>query len=84
MNAKRAFRGGWWAFGDMNGDLKEKKFTKWESPDEDGEISNLMPGEERPDVEQMVKEGWVFSQRFDYLEITQDDTGDDIIIEFVE
>ena len=57
-NPKRAFMSGWWTFGDLeNGDLKDKKFAKWELPGEDGDISNLMPGEEQPDIGQMEKEG---------------------------
>ena len=65
-------------------DLKEKRVAKWELPDEDGDISNLMPGEERPDIEEMEKDGWVFSQKFDDLKITEDDTGDDVVVEFVK
>lgn len=44
----------------MDTDLKEKKFAKWSLPDEDGDLSSLMPGEERPDIEQMEKDGWLF------------------------
>lgn len=85
MNPKRAFAASWWAFGSMHdGELEGKKFAKWERPGEDGEISNLMPGEERPDVEQMEKDGWVFSQRFDYLEMAEEDGGDGVIVEFTE
>ena len=57
MNSIRAFQSPWWAFGDMEGDLKDKKFAKWTLPDEDGKISNFFPGEERPDVVQMEKDG---------------------------
>lgn len=60
INPMRGFRSGWWAFGDMDTDLKEKKFAKWSLPDEDGDLSSLMPGEERPDIEQMEKDGWLF------------------------
>ena len=83
MNPKRAFRCGWWAFGDMDGDLKEKKFADWSLPGENGRISNLMPGEERPDVVQMEKDGWVFSRNED-LEFTEDDAGHEVVIEFVK
>ena len=43
-----------------------------------------MPGEERPDVEQMEKEGWIFSQRFDNLKMTEDEVGREVLIEFVK
>lgn len=26
----------WWAFGDLHGDLKGKKFARWQLPDADG------------------------------------------------
>ena len=42
-----------------------------------------MPGEQLPDVEQMEKEGWVFSHGFDDLEVTED-TEHDVIVEFIE
>ena len=83
MNPRRAFRCGWWAFGDMDGDLKEKKFAAWTLPDDNGWIRNLMPGEERPDVAQMEKDGWAFSQNED-LEFTEDDGGHEVVIEFVK
>ena len=58
MNPKRAFRCSWWTIGHTNGgDLKEKKFAEWVFPDEGGDIINLMPGEERPDIEQIEKDG---------------------------
>ena len=85
MNPKRAFRCGWWTFGDVeHGDLKEKKFAKWVLPDADGDIINLMPGEERPDIEQMEKDGWVFSQGLDNLEMTEDDAEHEAVVEFVK
>ena len=83
MNPKRAFQSPWWAFGDMDGDLKDKKFAKWTLPDENGRISNLFPGEERPDIMQMEEDGWVFSRNED-LEFTEDDAGHELIIEFVK
>ena len=67
-----------------DGDLKEKKFAEWVLPDENGEIMNLMSGEERPDVEQMEKDGWVFSQAFDNLEMSEDDEEREVVIEFLE
>lgn len=82
-NPKRLHWPGWWTFGDLNDDLAAKKFAKWELPDEDGEISNLMPGEQRPDIVQMEKDCWVFSQRFDSLEVT-DNKGHRVTVEFVE
>ena len=85
MTPKRAFRCGWWTFGDMNGgDLKEKKFAEWVLPDEDGDVINLMPGEKRPDIEQMEKDGWVFSQRLDDLEMTEAEEENEVVVEFVE
>ena len=85
INHKRMFSSRWWAFGDMDyGDPKEKKFARWVLPDQDGDISNLMPGEERPNVEQMEKDGWVFSQGLDDLEMTEDDAGHEVAVEFLE
>jgi len=64
MNPRLLFWAGWWTSGDLDdaAGLGKKRFAKWERPDEDGTISNLMPGEQRPDVEQMEREGWVFSE----------------------
>ena len=85
INTKRMFICWWWTFGDVeHGDLKEKKFAKWVLPDEDGDIINLMPGEERPDIEQMEKDGWVFSQGLDNLEMTETEEGNKVVVEFVE
>lgn len=84
MNPKRLVWAGWWTFGALeDAELGEKRFAKWERPDEDGSIGNLMPGERRPDVEEMEREGWVFSQRFDDLEVT-DVTEHGVIVEFTE
>lgn len=88
MNPKRLFWAGWWTFGSLEesggSDLEGKRFAKWERPDEDGYISNLMAGEERPDIEQMEKQGWVFSQRSDDLEVTAGEGLNDVIVEFIE
>ena len=85
MNPKRAFRCGWWAFGDMEiGDLKDKKFAVWVLPDKDGNIYNLMPDDERPSIERMEKDGWVSSQHLDDLEMTEDEAGSEVIVEFFE
>ena len=85
INTKRMFICWWWTFGDINdGDLKEKKFARWVLPNENGEIMNLMAGEEWPDIEQMEKDGWVFSQGLDDLEITEADERNEVVVEFVE
>ncbi|KAI4208919.1 MAG: hypothetical protein LQ351_008092 [Letrouitia transgressa] len=76
--------GGWWTFGDLSGDLAEKKFARWELPNETGEIGNLMPGEQFPDVGQMGNDGWVLSEMFDSLEITEDLPQDEVTIKFVK
>ncbi|KAL9610675.1 MAG: hypothetical protein Q9167_004623 [Letrouitia subvulpina] len=83
INSKRLRGiGGWWTFGDLSGDLEGKKFARWELPDEAGEIGNLMPGEQFPDIEQMEHEGWVFSQMFDSLEVTEDLQQEEVIVKF--
>lgn len=46
---------GWWTWGSLEGELKRKKFARWERPDREGEIGNLMPGEKTPDVEGYVE-----------------------------
>ena len=75
----------WWAWGSLEGGLKDKKFVRWERPDEKkGEIGNLMPGEKMPDVERMEREGWVFSECFDDLTVSGAGEGEEVIVEFVE
>ena len=74
--------GGWWTWGGLEEDLKGKKFAKWELPDEQGEIGNLMPGEKFPDIERMQEQGWVFSELFHKLTIEAE--GDEVTLEFVE
>ena len=85
MNPRLLFWAGWWTSGDLDdaAGLGKKRFAKWERPDEDGTISNLMPGEQRPDVEQMEREGWVFSEMSDDLEAT-DDSEEGVVVEFIE
>ncbi|KAI9718442.1 MAG: hypothetical protein M1812_004163 [Candelaria pacifica] len=74
---------GWWTWGSLNRELSGKKVARWERPDSEGEIGNLMPGEKTPDVEKMEKEGWVFSEPFHELTLT---AGEDeaVTVEFVE
>ena len=74
---------GWWTWGSLGGELKEKKFARWERPDKNGEIGNLMPGEDMPDIQKMEREGWVFSEPFEELKIAEDEC-DDVVLEFVE
>lgn len=71
----------WWAFGDLEGDLKEKKFAKWQLPDEKGEMTDVS-GDENPDIDRMEAEGWVFSERLDNLTVSGN--SDDAVVEFVE
>ena len=83
MNKKRLGSiEGWWTWGALDGGLRGKKFAKWELPNECGEIKNLMPGEKLPDVQNMEREGWVFSEEFDELRIGQGDQ-EEVIVEFV-
>ncbi len=72
----------WWVFGDLEGGLKGKMFAKWELPDEEGQMTDVMPGEEEPDIDRMQGEGWVFSERRDNL--TVDGNFDGTVFEFVE
>ncbi|KAL9635774.1 MAG: hypothetical protein Q9164_003241 [Protoblastenia rupestris] len=83
MNPKKLVFAEWWNFGDIQGELQGKKFARWKLLDEDGDIFNLMPGDPRPDFEKMSLEGWVFSQRLDDLEATQD-ADHDVVIGFIE
>lgn len=73
---------GWWTWGSLEGELKGKKFAKWERPDTKGEIGNLMPGEKTPDVEGMQKEGWVFSEPFHKLTVEAGE--EEVVVEFAE
>ena len=84
MNPKRLKSiEGWWTWGSLEGELKGKKFAKWERPDREGEIGNLMPGEKMPDVEGMEREGWVFSELFDELTLEAGEH-EEVTVEFVE
>lgn len=83
MNPKRlGSTEGWWTWGALEGELSGKKFAKWELPDRNGEIGNLMPGEESPDVAEMKREGWVFSEAFDELKTEKSEDGE-LVVEFV-
>lgn len=84
MNAKRMRSvEGWWCWGGLEGELGGKKFARWERPDGRGEIGNLMPGEEMPDVEGMEREGWVFSEPFYELRMEAGEDGE-VVVEFVK
>lgn len=72
----------WWAFGDIEGDLKDKKFAKWQLPDEKEGMTDVMPGEYEPDIDRMQAEGWIFSERHDKLTISGNT--DDAVFEFVD
>ncbi|CAF9928546.1 MAG: hypothetical protein HETSPECPRED_006878 [Heterodermia speciosa] len=74
---------GWWTWGALEGDLSGKKFAKWELPDRNGEIGNLMPGEKSPDVPAMEREGWVFSEAFDGLKIEKCED-EELVVEFIQ
>ena len=82
LNPKRVNFIGWWAFGDLEGDLKDKKFARWQLPDRDGRLDDLMPGEEEPDIEQMQNEGWILSERRDNLVVTNA-SEDGVVFTFV-
>ena len=83
MYHERPFWCTWWTFGGLeDDDLKDKKFGARRGLT--GEDRNRAPGENRPDIEQMEKEGWVFSQKLDNLKMTEDDTGQEVIVEFVK
>lgn len=84
LNPKRLDFISWWTFGNLNGNLKEKKFAKWQLPDKTGLLDDLMPGEKEPDVNRMLNEGWVFSQRRDELKVTESAENDNVIFEFIE
>ena len=74
---------GWWTWGSLERELKVTKFARWKCPGRDGEIGNLMPGEEIPDVKGMQREGWIFSEPFHELTIETGD-GEEVFVEFVE
>ena len=83
----------WWTFGDLQGDLKEKKFVgAWTSPNEDGrydDFEGVVDDGQKPDRDDLIRHGWVFSEPVEDLRLFTDhqkeDDGDDgVIIEFVE
>lgn len=84
LNPKRLDFISWWTFGNLNGNLKEKKFAKWQLPDKTGLLDDLMLGEKELDVNRMLNEGWVFSQRRDELKVTESAENDNVIFEFIE
>lgn len=67
----------------MEEELRGKRFTRWERPDSEGEIGNLMPGDKMPDVEGMEREGWVFLELFNELIVEAGDHAE-VIVEFIE
>ena len=71
----------WWGFGDLEGDWKGKRFAKWQLPDEEGRMTDVMPGEEELDIDRMQVEGWVFSERHDHLRVSGN--SDDTVFEFL-
>ena len=84
MNPKRlTSTEGWWTWGSLESDLGGNKFAKWERPDMNGEIENLMPGKEMPDVAEMEKDGWLSSEPFDELKVGNCE-GTEVIVEFVQ
>ncbi|KAL8894684.1 MAG: hypothetical protein Q9192_004126 [Flavoplaca navasiana] len=72
---------GWWSWGSLEGELKGKKFAKWDHPDSHGDIGNLMPGEKMPDVDGMKREGWVFSEPSDDLKVEVAEA-EEVVLEF--
>lgn len=54
MNSKRlGSTEGWWIWGSLTEELNGKNFARWQHPDRQVEIDNLMPGEKAPDVKEM-------------------------------
>lgn len=74
----------WWAFGDLEGDLREKKFVHAaEEPDGEGRFENFDVDGEKPDRKMMEGDGWVFSEESSDLKMSAEGDGD-AIVEFVE
>ena len=85
MNPKmlKSINEGWWTWGALDGELAGKKFARWERPDKNGDIGNLLPSEKMPDIEGMKREGWVFSELFGELKVAEGESGE-VVVEFVE
>lgn len=64
--------------------LKERSFARWQLPDKTGLLDDLTPGEKEPDVNRMLEQGWVFSQRRDELKVTESTENDNVVFEFIE
>jgi len=73
----------WWTIGGLEDELKEKKFAKWQLPNNEGKFGDLMPGEDTPDVENMEADGWIFSERLQSLKVSSG-TEEGIVFEFVK
>jgi len=70
MSPNRLGSFNWWAFGDLDRDLKDNKFARWQGADDNGVFDDLMYGDKAPEFEHMQGEGWVFGERLDSLVVT--------------
>ncbi len=97
----------WWTWGDLHGDLADKKFSRWrfpagEDPEDVPDVASMLTDpvdhndvnhlgsrswqddEEKPDVKQMIRDGWVFGEAEAYIEITSSSQEEGAVFEFVE
>ncbi len=97
----------WWTWGDLRGDLADRKFSRWqfpavEDPENVPDIASMLTdpvelnkvnhlssrscvdGEEKPDVKQMMRDGWVFSEAEAYIELISSTREEGAFFEFVE
>ena len=68
----------WWCWGDLEGDLREKKFSQWRRGWDGWNF-----GVEKPNPDVIEKEGWVLGEDLDRLWF-EDTTSNGIVIQFVE
>lgn len=74
----------WCTFGDLDGDLRDKKFVwNWEPPNTEDWFDDFLVDGRKPDVETLNRDGWVFSQAPEDLKVTAD-TDEGVVLEFIE
>ena len=72
----------WWCWGDLEGDLKEKKFSEWRKGWEGWNF-----GVDEPEKELVEREGWVVGEDLEELWLEDRTAGDDdgrVVFKFVE
>ncbi len=83
LKMRKLYWARWWAFGNLDGDLRDKKFIwNWEPPETDEEALKHVPVDgQTPDVEMLERDGWVFSQARQHLKFSAE-SDDGVVLKF--